>query len=134
MFSTNNLNEAMLEQIRASDQWSFYQAKGIKLAVLEGRLETLPALGKPVADADTAKAERYQHEQQDISTEAKAHQSSAELHRARYTSFSRAATAFQIGIALAAVALLVRKNWFWMASLIVALGGCTFFVLGLLPH
>jgi len=39
-------NEAMIEQIQASDQWSYYQAKGIKSAVLESKIDLLKTLGK----------------------------------------------------------------------------------------
>ena len=35
LFASHYANEAMIEQIQASDQWSFYQAKGIKSVVLE---------------------------------------------------------------------------------------------------
>jgi hypothetical protein len=30
LFAGHNSNEAVINQIKASDQWSFYQAKGIK--------------------------------------------------------------------------------------------------------
>src|SRR6266851_815146 len=39
-------NEAMIEEIKASDTWAFYQAKGIKAAVLTGKMELLTGLGK----------------------------------------------------------------------------------------
>ena len=29
-------NEALIEQIKASDQWAYYQAKGIKLDIIAG--------------------------------------------------------------------------------------------------
>ena len=133
MFSTTHLNQAMIEEIKASDQWNFYQAKGIKLAVLESRMELLPALGKTVSEEDRAKSERYQKEQGEISEEAKARQSAAADHRKRQGRLSNASTAFQVSIALAAVALLVKKNVFWVLSI---LGGCVgvgFFAWGMWP-
>lgn len=133
MYGNNHLNQAMIEQIRAADQWAFFQAKGIKLAVLEGRIELMPALGKEVAEPDTARAARYKSEQEQISTEAKARQASCDDHRARQAVFARASTAFQVGIALSAVALLVRKNWIFLGAVLVGLVGCAFFTQGLWP-
>ena len=133
MFSSNHLNEAMIDQIQASNQWNYYQAKGVKAAVLEGRMETLPALGKPITPEDTARAERYKKEQEEISTNAKAMQASCDDHRKRYRTLGRSATAFQIGIAIAAVALLMRKNWFWFLAMLVGLVGLVFFAMGVWP-
>ncbi len=133
MFSSNHLNEAMIDQIQASNQWNYFQAKGVKAAVLEGRMETLPALGKQITPDDTARAERYKKEQEEISNNAKLKQASCDDHRRRYRTLGRAATAFQIGIAIAAVALLMRKNWFWFLSMIVGTIGMVFFVLGVWP-
>jgi len=37
-------NEAMLEQMKATDDWAFYQAKGIKANLLQTKMELLTAL------------------------------------------------------------------------------------------
>ena len=39
-------NEAMIEQVQCSDQWNFYQAKGIKASVLMTKMELRRELGK----------------------------------------------------------------------------------------
>ncbi len=135
MFSASYLNKAMLEQIVASDQWNFFQAKGVKLAVLESRMELLSALGKPAAetgDPDTAKADRYRKEQAELKAEAESHQALAQIHQKRHTGLAIASTAFQIAIALAAVALLVRKNAFWAGSVAVGLVGVALFAAAML--
>ncbi len=132
-FASSHLNEAMIEQIRASDQWAYYQAKGVKLTVLESKLETLPALGKEITAADTARAERYKAEQTEISTAAKGHEASCQDHRARYRIIGRAITAFQIAIALSAVALLLQRNWFWFISMAVGAVGAAFLTFGMWP-
>lgn len=129
---TGNLNQAMFDQIREADQWSFFQAKSIKEAVLEGRIETSQALGQPIADADRQKLTRYAEEKQAIRKDAEACRKSSDDHMRRYVQMSRAATATQIGIALAAVALLLRKNLFWALALLLGLTGAAFLALGLL--
>lgn len=133
MYSGNHLNAAMLEQIEASDQWNFYQAKGIKHAVLEGRLEMLPALGKGVDEADKQRLDRYKSEQEKIRGDAAGHQNAAVDHRRRHGWMGRAATAFQIAIALSAVTLLTRRNAFWIVSMVAAAAGVYFFSQGFFP-
>ncbi len=129
---TGNLNQAMFDQIREADQWSFFQAKSIKEAVLEGRIETAQTLGQTVADADRQKLARYAEEKQAIRAEAEACRKSSDDHMKRYVRMSRAATATQIGIALAAVAILLRKNIFWGLALLLGAVGAAFLSLGLL--
>src|SRR5438105_1387121 len=41
-----NANEAMVDQMKAADQWAYYQAKGVKANVLASKMELLTALGK----------------------------------------------------------------------------------------
>lgn len=136
MFSASYLNKAMLSQIEASDEWNYYQAKGLKLAVLEGRMEVLEALGKSDAarpsEPDAARAARYKSEQEEIRKEAEAHQSQAKQHQRRHSLLSLASTAFQIAIAMSAVALLVRKNSFWLLSVLIGLVGIGILTSGLL--
>jgi len=123
----------MIDQIRASDQWAYYQANGVKLTVLESKLETLPALGKEITTTESARVERYKAEQAEISAAAKAHQASCEDHRVRYKTIGRATTAFQIAIALSAVALLLQRNWFWFLSMAVGLVNAVFLAFGMWP-
>lgn len=130
--STGQLNEAMFQQIREADQWAFFQAKGIKETVLESRLETAEALKISVTDADRQKLRRYAEEKAEIKKEAGACRAESDAHMRKYTRMSRAATAAQIGIALAAVALLLRKNVFWAMSLVAGTVGLVFLVIALL--
>lgn len=129
---TGHLNQAMFEQIREADQWSFFQAKGIKEAVLEGRLETAEALKQPVLEGDRQKLKRYAEEKVGIRKEAEECRKRSDMHMRQYTQLSRATTAAQIGIALAAVALLLRKNLFWALALVGGAVGAVFLTLGLM--
>src|SRR5438552_12296347 len=63
-------NDAMLEEMQATDQWSLYQAKGIKSSLMESRIATLEALGKPASAEDRAKPEKYDREQKEIKEKA----------------------------------------------------------------
>lgn len=133
MFATNHLNQAMISVIEESNQWAFFQAKGVKLSVLESKIELLPAMGKAPTEDDTGRVTRYKGEQADIKKDAEKHHLAADDHRRRQSVLSRASTAFQVSIAMCAVALLVRKNGFWMLSLLGGAAGLVFFVMGMLP-
>lgn len=136
MFSASYLNKAMLEQIVTSDSWNYYQAKGVKLAVLESRMELLAALDKPTAapasgEGDAARAARYRKEQEEIKAEAEQHQTLAREYQTRHSRLALASTASQIAIAMSAVALLTRKNSFWLLSVVVGLLSIALLAFGL---
>jgi hypothetical protein len=58
-------NEAVLNQARASDQWAYYQAKGIKEVVFAAQAEVqsaTPALAAKLSE----EARRYKDQQEEI--------------------------------------------------------------------
>src|ERR1700732_2560886 len=55
LMAGHHANEAMMSQIESSDQWSYYQSKGIKETALTSKAEILEALGKSVSGADKDK-------------------------------------------------------------------------------
>lgn len=42
----HHANEAVIDQIRSSDQWNYYQAKGIKAEIATLSIDQIKALGK----------------------------------------------------------------------------------------
>jgi hypothetical protein len=140
----STINEALLlkaeatrAQAEASDQWAFYQAKGIKAAVLDATRAAWQAQNKEAPGELEKNVARYAKEQEDIQKEAreKEHlrdEKSAEADHllARHHGFAYAVTLFQIAIALGAVAALTRAQIVWMGSL---LAGGAAVVLFLLP-
>src|SRR5712691_13332524 len=62
LLSSKHANEAMINQIEASDQWSYYQAKSIKAAVLDAKM----ALATTSSGMDKEKTARYQEEEAQI--------------------------------------------------------------------
>jgi hypothetical protein len=123
-------NEAMLAQIESSDQWAYYQAKGIKAAVLDAKM-TLTGAPDP---KDTAKAAKYQEEQADIQQEAKAREQEAKGSFHQHEIFAHGVTLFQIAIAVAAISALTRRRRYWLLSMALGVVGCYFLVSGLLAH
>ncbi len=122
--------EATRLQAEASDQWAYYQAKGVKAAVQDAVRAAWAAAGKaPPADA-SAKAARYADEQQEIARKAAekererdAREREAEALMHAHHRYAAAVALFQVAIALGAVAALTRNSLVWYASLIVGAGG-----------
>jgi Pyruvate/2-oxoacid:ferredoxin oxidoreductase gamma subunit len=127
LLSGMHANEAMMSQIEASDQWAYYQAKGVKAAVLDAKM----SLGNNPTEEDRAKAERYQEEQQEIQKEANAKQDEAKSNFHQHEVLARGVTMFQIAIAIAAISALTKRPPFWIVSLLFGIAGCVFLALGL---
>jgi uncharacterized protein DUF4337 len=130
LLAGHHANEAMVDQIQSSDRWAYYQAKGIKAAVLGSKMELLEAEGKPVADKDVQKMAGYKKDQDDIAAEANEKQRSAEAHLQRHVTFARAVTLFQIAIAVGAISALTNRRPFWFVSLAFGVGGIVFLAQG----
>jgi Domain of unknown function (DUF4337) len=125
LLSGEHANEAMINQIEASDQWSYYQAKSIKAAVLDAKTAVTGAPG----ESDQSKRDRYAHEQEEIKSEAEQKQAAAKSYFHKHEVFARGVTMFQIAIAIAAISALTRKRSFWVVSLVFGAFGCAFLVL-----
>jgi Domain of unknown function (DUF4337) len=125
LLSGEHASEAMMSQIEAADQWSYYQSKSIKSAVLDAKT----AFTGATDGADEAKRARYDKEQEEIKSEAKQKQAAARSLFQKHEVFARGVTMFQIAIAIAAISALTRKRAFWVVSLVFGAFGCAFLVL-----
>jgi hypothetical protein len=123
-------NEAILEEMQATDHWAFYQAKGIKSSVLETRLQLLDAMGKPAPEAERTHIATYDAEQKKIQDEAQELERSSKHHMDRHAVLARSVTVFQIAIAMAAIAVLVRRRSLWLLSVVLGIIGTAFLVQG----
>jgi len=122
--------EATRLQAEASDQWAYYQAKGIKAAVAEASTTAWQATGKPAPPQYAANQKRYLDEQKEIQAKAKEKEKERDersteadhlLHR--HHLFADTVALLQVSIALGAVAALTRSRPVWLASMLVGLAG-----------
>jgi hypothetical protein len=130
LLSGHHANEAMVDRIRASDQWSYFQAKGIKAAVHGSRVQLLMALGKPVDEKDEQKVKQYEQEQDEIKKEAEEHEADSEAHLHKHVVFARGVTLFQVAIAVAAITVLTKRRRFWLVSIFFGNAGIFFLIQG----
>ena len=135
MLSEHQSNEAMLAQLKASDQWAYYQAKGIKHNILDTQIVLLEAQGfKDQAKLDAMKTarEKYKKDQDDIAKEATREQEDSAKALKSHSSLSYAVTFLQVAIGISAISALTRRRWLWISGLVVALGGIAFLTWGVL--
>ena len=112
----HQINEAMLNQLKASDTWSFFQAKSIKSNITETRSQILQGLGK-TADANLEKKlAQYADEQKELKHQAETLESTSKAHFHKHEVFATAVTFFQISIAVTAIAVLARRRNFLLVA------------------
>jgi len=133
--------EAASLQSRASDQWAYYQAKGLKAAVAEASSVTFEAAGKEAPARYGDKVKRYEKEQEKIKEEAEALEKERDAKNREadhlihvHHRFALAVAFFQVSIALGAVAALTRARLVWLASMAVGLVGIAYFAMAFLSR
>ena len=129
------VNEALLLktestrlQAQASDQWAYYQAKGIKGAVAQGSINAWEVAGKSAPPKIAEEVRRYSAQQDTIrlaagrlEKERDTKSSEADVLLEQHHRFAASVALFQIAIALGAIAALTRVSAVWLGSL--AAGG-----------
>ena len=118
----DHANDALIEQIKASDQWAYYQAKGIKADITSINRDS------PLRDSLEKK---YKVQQQDIKEEAEKDQRISEMHLQKHVLLARSVTFFQIAIAISAISILSKKRVLWYFAVLLAIVGIVFFIKGL---
>jgi hypothetical protein len=127
-------NEAVLDEVTASDLWSEYQAQSVK-----GHLYEISAMTQAgtVAASMRARAAQYKAEQKPLMANARRHEAlrdeelrESTLTEQRKASLDVAVALFEISIVLVSIAALARRPWLLgfaalggVAALIYALRG-----------
>ncbi len=132
LLAGDHADEAMLAQIRSSDQWAFYEAKSIKSELIASSNKMIVAMGKVPAQQDSAKINANKAEQAKIMQEAKDAQKESDEHVARHKILARAVTLFQIAIAIGAISIITKRKALWLASVGFASIGIIFLLQGTL--
>ena len=133
--------KTVLNQSMASDQWAYYQAKGIKGNLYE--LETLrlkreiqlaPKSALPVLEqslADTQKkVTKYEGERAEIQKVARGYEEAKVEAQKHGAVFGVAVIFLQIGILLSSIAALLKQKPVYYLGLAVGLVGIVYFVNG----
>jgi hypothetical protein len=114
-------NEALIEQIKASDEWAYYQAKGIKADIIASSNMR-----------DSSKITKYKSDQIQIEKTAREFEKNSATFLEKHVILARAVTLFQIAIAISAISILTGKRSLWYLGILLSLTGIYFFLTGYL--
>lgn len=131
LLAGHHTHAALIEQVQASNQWAFYQARSIKVAVLESKNELLTCFGKEASEQDLARVKKYTVEQENIKNEAEKKTTSSSIHLQHYFTLAKSVTLYHIAIALGAVSALTKRKALWLISIVVGAAGFLFLVIGI---
>jgi len=126
LYAAHYANEAMLEQMHASDHWGYYQAKGIKAQLTEMHSDLLEANNKSAPDVLKEKLERYKKEQEEIKTQATEEEAKSQYFMHEHETLAKSVTAFQIAIAITAMSAITRRKHFLLMTLFLVVCGSYF--------
>ena len=74
-----------MNQIEASNQWNYYQAKSIKASVLDAEM----SLADTPGESDQSKRDRYEKEQEEIKSDAEHKEAAAKSNFHKHEVFAR---------------------------------------------
>lgn len=134
-----NANNAVLQQSKAVDVWSQFQADSIKKYLASSSVVSLPHIGGTAAEIQGAKTEvvKRQKAQDELKIEAmkldgetKKLSEESKVLLARHVKYALGVTLFQVAIGLSAIATLVRRRKLWLVSLVVGTAGTVALIAG----
>lgn len=130
LMAGHHSNEALISQIKASDQWSYYNTKGIKYEISQATILQHAAVNAEPPAEVKERRDKFKADQADIMEKAKESEKESERHLEKHSILAKSVTLFQISIAISAIAMLTKKKFLWYFSLILSIVGVLFFVSG----
>jgi hypothetical protein len=130
LYAEHFATEATLEQIKASDKWTEFQADSIKEKIVLSEKDTTETLGKATDQRIEAKLKEYGDKKKEVEKEAKEFEQESYKHLREHVPLSRGLTMFQVAIAVGAISVLTKKKAFWFVSLGFGLIGIVFLIVG----
>jgi hypothetical protein len=130
------VTEELLNQQKASDQWSYYQAKDIRRYESDIARDMMAALsaGPAAINKYAANMERYDKDRGDIQAEARKLEEESHVHGAQALRAHIGEVFLEIGIVLASLAILTKRRQMWFTSILSALVGAGIAATALLVH
>ena len=119
--------EELLLQQKASDQWSYYQAKSVRRFTSEVTSELFKAMTSEAAEkgveAYKKKGEKYDEDMKEITKEAKGLEAESKMKGDQAHRLDFGEVFLELGIVLASMAILTKSPLVWFASIGSALVG-----------
>jgi hypothetical protein len=130
------VTEELLNQQKASDQWSYYQAKDIRRYESDIARDMMAALsaGPAAVNKYAANMERYDKERGEIQSEARKLEEESHISGSRALRTHIGEVFLEIGIVLASLAILTKRRPMWYISMFSAVFGAVIAATALLIH
>lgn len=136
---------SLRHEIKAADQWNYYQAKKIRGYMLEVQKENLETVLEVIGDSLSAqvlekiqkqiaayagKMKKWEQDRDTIETDARAAEQLRDVAQRHSEAFGLSVVFLQIGILLSAVAALMKMKSVWIVGTIVGVVGMVYFANG----
>ena len=110
--------EELLLQQKASDQWSYYQAKSIRRYQSEVARDLFAGMKLGQQSAQYEKnGEKYKKDDEEIQKEAQGLEQESHLHGRQALGFHFGEVFLEFSIVLASLAILTKRKFLWYASI-----------------
>lgn len=133
--------EELLTQNRATDQWSYYQAKNIRRHNYEMSLDLLALVDfKDKGQADKVREkyqkeiDRYTKEQADVEEQAKDLENESAGAQRKADRFDLGEVFLEIALVISSLALLTKNRFYWLLGILGGAAGLAIAATGLLMH
>jgi len=137
---------SVLSQEQASNKWSYFQSKGMKLYLYETQKDVLeldlmktPKNEKEVVAAYQQKiaeyaksVKRYEQEKSDIKKEAESFELLRDEAKKHSNEFGMAVIFLQISILISSISALIKRKYLWLLAIGVGVVGLIYFLNGFL--
>ncbi len=138
LLSGHAANDAILGQTLATDQWAYYQSVSTKGHLYEVNAELLESLHDPEKPAERktkvdklmARSKQYEQEKEEIKMKAEHLADESRVELTKHNRFSLGVAAFQVGIVLASVSILVKLRALYYLSLGAGVVGLGYLIYG----
>ena len=131
--------EEILLQTRATDQWSYYQAKNMRRNNLEALEDVLTALENTKEERAAEVQKRFQQEidkyrdqQKDIQDEARGIENEVKQASRRADRFDLGEVFLEIALVVTSITLLTDRRAYWYFGFVLAALGAAFAISGFL--
>lgn len=122
--------EEVVLQSQANDQWSYYQAKDIRLHIdqeLVGEAGFLavqdPAKASEWRDSNQKEIDKYQKQKDDTQEKARELENETKLERDRANRFDLGEVFLEIGLVVTSITLLSGRRMFWQTGMVLGVVG-----------
>lgn len=126
LLASNHSDAEMLAQMHSSDDWAFYEAKGIKADLLTSSNRLSVIMGEGSDTSAAANVVRLKKQQKNEMRKAVQFEKLSDMHAYRHDILARGVTLFQIAIAIGAISIIVKRKSLWFVSLAFASIGVFF--------